>query len=99
MKGGCRTSAKEEFKLLAGHKHFLLSTQLVNDALQGLTTNVCGDYCVFYVFYVQRVRPLDLVFLCCTSWGIASMTGTIVCVRFACPFLELLIMIVFMFLL
>ena len=43
--------AKEEFKLHAGHKHLLLSTQLVNDALQGLTTNVCGDYCVFYVFY------------------------------------------------
>ena len=25
-------------------------TSIFNDALQGITTNVCGDYCVFYVF-------------------------------------------------
>ena len=36
-----------------------------NDALQGLTTNVCGDYCIFYVFFdVRWERLLDLVFSC-----------------------------------
>ena len=89
---------KEEFKLHAGHKHLLLSTQLFNDALQGLTTNGCVTSVAFMIFYA-RLRPLDLVFLCCTCWGIAPMTGTIVCVKFACRFLELLIMMVFMFLL
>ena len=92
QKSGRRNPAKEEFKLHARHKHLLLSTQLFNDALQGLTTNVCGDYCVFYVFY-------DLVCLWLRKLGLASMTGTIVCVRFACRFSELLIMMVFMFLL
>ena len=41
------------------------SVYFFNNALQGLTTNVCSDYCIFYLFfYVRWVKPLDLVFPC-----------------------------------
>ena len=27
---------------------------IFNNVLQGLTTNVCGDYCIFYVFFACK---------------------------------------------
>ena len=52
-----------------------------NDILQGATTNVCGDYCVFYVFCVHQLHPLNVVLPCCASLGVAPMSETIVCAR------------------
>ena len=34
----------------------------LNDALQGVTTNVCGDYCVFYVFLRAASMPPESCF-------------------------------------
>ena len=52
-----------------------------SDTLQGATTNVCGDYCVSYVFYVHLVHPLSVVLPCCVGLGTTPMPETIVCVR------------------
>ena len=41
-----------------------------NDTLQGATTNVCGDYCVFYVFFAcVWCTPSALFCLAARAWA------------------------------
>ena len=78
----------------------LVQPIFLNNALQGLTTNVCGDYCVFHVFFLRAIgETLRSCFSLLHKLGDSTHDGD-PCVRGMClSFLELLIMMVCMFLL
>ena len=40
-----------------------------NDAVQGLTTNVCGDYCIFYVFFSCDGKDSSILFFLAENGG------------------------------